>query len=592
MPLWTRVFVTSINLRPTIHNNVVTHKGNHINTANSERKSLKNFRFFALILLVGMVSVLLHELGHCIFYWMQGIPAAMSLVKEFPLQDITATQYGIGSAGGPLSNTLQMIIAYWLHQKYKDNLKLRRLLSALIFANAFYFILRSLEAVLKNEGGELESAAQLMGLNYFYVVGLFAALTIVILYLWTVENQVQRSLKNGVFFLGLFFGFVFVLSIVHSLDRTLFWHLFPTIQIDDGRLYNEHMNMSIHKPSDKIQDIRGHQMTHEAKQLQKQVEQYLSDPANQSLKNAHTYLNLASNLLLHKDLLDFAQEMVEKGLELNTRENIENSIAGIGSNWQQYQNMEYGRLYGQLGWIYWKKKQKTKALYTTEQSLHHFSKSISPGAQDILRAGIIAYGNGQQEKGWELIGRALLLDTEVENQDPDYLPALEEIINDQQGGESDAADFIAEWRFQNAGHVSNKVFRTLNGDPIRLDQQQGKILFINFFSPACGSCRQEISHLKDLYTSFASKDGVAFYFILNRPKMEQEAISLFEETGISEPVILTIEQGSSYDLIVAEPTVWIVDHSGKVISKQTGYNEGDEKIYEKNILDLLKSDAS
>ena len=66
-------------------------------------------KFLILVIVMGIISTSLHELGHCVFYWMQGIPASMSLVMEFPLVDITASQYGVGSAGGPLVNILLIV---------------------------------------------------------------------------------------------------------------------------------------------------------------------------------------------------------------------------------------------------------------------------------------------------------------------------------------------------------------------------------------------------------------------------------------------------------------------------------------------------
>jgi len=56
--------------------------------------------FASLVFLAGIVSVLFHELGHCLFYWLQGVPAAMSFVKEFPLRDITASEYAVVVDGG------------------------------------------------------------------------------------------------------------------------------------------------------------------------------------------------------------------------------------------------------------------------------------------------------------------------------------------------------------------------------------------------------------------------------------------------------------------------------------------------------------
>ena len=51
----------------------------------------------------------------------------------------------------------------------------------------------------------------------------------------------------------------------------------------------------------------------EVEQLKEHVEQFLSDPSNPHLKNPHTYVGLSGNLLVHEELLDFAQEIVERG---------------------------------------------------------------------------------------------------------------------------------------------------------------------------------------------------------------------------------------------------------------------------------------
>jgi hypothetical protein len=75
--------------------------------------------FLLLVIITGIASTSLHELGHCVFYWMQGIPAGMSLVMEFPLVDITTKQYAIGSAGGPLINILLIVGAYFLVRNQK-----------------------------------------------------------------------------------------------------------------------------------------------------------------------------------------------------------------------------------------------------------------------------------------------------------------------------------------------------------------------------------------------------------------------------------------------------------------------------------------
>ena len=99
--------------------------------------------FLFLVIIIGIVSTLFHELGHCIFYWIQGIPASMSLVMEFPLIDITAKQYGIGSIGGPLASILLFIVGYYFVRKYDKKSKKWNICSAIILSNSFYLIFRT-----------------------------------------------------------------------------------------------------------------------------------------------------------------------------------------------------------------------------------------------------------------------------------------------------------------------------------------------------------------------------------------------------------------------------------------------------------------
>ncbi|MFC1614518.1 hypothetical protein ACFL5K_04410 [Gemmatimonadota bacterium] len=197
----------------------------------------------ALVLPAGIISTLLHETGHCIFYWLQGVPSAVSLIKAYPLVDITATQHAVSCVGGPLVNILLTIVSYLLIRKHAKHSRGWSILSALIIANAFYFILRSLISVLKNNGGELEYAANLIDLNYYHVVGLFAIVTVMVLILWIKRFRIRASVVNAVTFSLFFIAYFFTIIFVQTVDRSLFWEKFPTVRIDDGRLYNDNSHM-------------------------------------------------------------------------------------------------------------------------------------------------------------------------------------------------------------------------------------------------------------------------------------------------------------------------------------------------------------
>jgi hypothetical protein len=196
--------------------------------------------FPLLVFLAGIVSALFHEFGHCVFYWLQGVPAAMSLVKEYPLRDITAHEYAIGSVGGPLASLLALTVSAWLLGRHATRQRAKPALSALVLASVFYFVLRGLIAVRKRSGGELEDIAGLVGLDYRAMVVLYAIIVACALFYHVKVTGVRVGVFTTGSFLALFVGYVFVLVSVETLDASLFWKRFPAIQIDDGRTYNPH----------------------------------------------------------------------------------------------------------------------------------------------------------------------------------------------------------------------------------------------------------------------------------------------------------------------------------------------------------------
>jgi len=204
------------------------------------RQALKSkINFLLLVIIASILSMLLHELGHCIFYWLQGVPSAVSLLRAYPLVDITATQYAVGCAGGPPVNILLITVSYLLIRKHVKHSRGWNILSAVIIANAFYLIFRSLIAVLKNDGGELSYAASLIDLNFYHVVGLFAIVTVVVLAFWIKRFKIKACVASAVTFTLFFVAFFSTICIVQTVDRSLFWEKFPTVRIDDGRLYND-----------------------------------------------------------------------------------------------------------------------------------------------------------------------------------------------------------------------------------------------------------------------------------------------------------------------------------------------------------------
>ena len=192
------------------------------------------------MVIIGVISTLLHEFGHCIFYWIQGIPASMSLVMEFPLINITAKQYGIGSIGGPLVNILLIIGGYYIVRKYRKKSNKWNIYSAVIIANSFYLIFRSILGFAKNDGGEIDSIMDLFGFDFYAAAFLFLLIAFTILILWIRKYNLQYSFGNFSYYILLFILYLVTILFMEAIDAKYLWNKYPTIEIENVRIHNPH----------------------------------------------------------------------------------------------------------------------------------------------------------------------------------------------------------------------------------------------------------------------------------------------------------------------------------------------------------------
>lgn len=324
----------------------------------------------------------------------------------------------------------------------------------------------------------------------------------------------------------------------------------------------------------------------EIEKIKKRVKEFLSlDNSNPMTQNSHIYFNITNEILQYDALVSMAEQVVEKGIAVNTVENLRKSYPDMSESVIKYQQkLEFGRLYSQYAWILWKKNQLENAFDTIKKAMSYVS---SPTPDDYIRLGIIEYENGKKQQGWEHISNALMEDTIIEERGFGYREAIYRIIKDKFGQEQAPAEFVARYRKQNAVMIPDLNLVTPLKTKVKVRQNNGKVTFIIFFSPSCSSCRQEIPSLKEVYDKFSRKDKVNFIFILNRPNMMQEAIALFEKSGIDKPIITVLEKGSVWDFIPAEPSVWIADKTGKLVFKHSGYKQGNDSIYERELSKLL-----
>lgn len=138
-----------------------------------------------------------------------------------------------------------------------------------------------------------------------------------------------------------------------------------------------------------------------------------------------------------------------------------------------------------------------------------------------------------------------------------------------------------------AASAPDFTLRTADGSNLRLAEQRGRVVLVNFWATWCAPCRQEMPLLNQLYQKYQAS-GFTLLGI-NIDADSRNAVSVANKLGVSFPVLLDGEKSVSklYDL-TSMPSTLLIDRDGKVRYVHRGYQAGYEALYEKQIRELLK----
>jgi len=131
------------------------------------------------------------------------------------------------------------------------------------------------------------------------------------------------------------------------------------------------------------------------------------------------------------------------------------------------------------------------------------------------------------------------------------------------------------------------TLRSLGGPNLRLAEQRGRVVMINFWATWCGPCRQEMPQLSKLYDKYRASGFVLLG--VNVDDDVRNATQVAARLGVSFPVLLDTDKTVSklYDLSTMPSTV-LVDRDGKVRYVHRGYLSGYEDTYDRQLRELLK----
>jgi peroxiredoxin len=137
------------------------------------------------------------------------------------------------------------------------------------------------------------------------------------------------------------------------------------------------------------------------------------------------------------------------------------------------------------------------------------------------------------------------------------------------------------------GSAPDFTLKSMSGPNLRLAEQRGRVVMVNFWATWCGPCRQEMPQLDRLYQKYKSSGFVLLG--VNVDEDVRKATDVAAKLGVTFPVLLDTDKAVSklYDLSTMPSTV-IIDRDGKVRYLHRGYLAGYEDNYDKQIRELLK----
>lgn len=124
---------------------------------------------------------------------------------------------------------------------------------------------------------------------------------------------------------------------------------------------------------------------------------------------------------------------------------------------------------------------------------------------------------------------------------------------------------------------------------MRLSEQRGNIVMVNFWASWCGPCREELPEMEKIYQDY--RDLGFEILAVNVDDHPDKANVLLDDIEVSFPVLFDTngEVSQLYD-VNAMPTTVIIDRDGNQRLLHMGYRKGDEVKYEKAIKMLIREE--
>lgn len=153
----------------------------------------------------------------------------------------------------------------------------------------------------------------------------------------------------------------------------------------------------------------------------------------------------------------------------------------------------------------------------------------------------------------------------------------------------------AETEPEDYGQCPDFTLKNLDEDNVSLREllADGPIL-LDFWATWCKPCKKEMKELQKLHDKYSDQGFKVVTVSLDDGKMASEVSKLIKRHKYTFPVLLdpTQETAQKLGFPGVLPFSLVIDREGTIHHKHIGFNEGDEKKFEAEILPLLTPEAT
>lgn len=131
---------------------------------------------------------------------------------------------------------------------------------------------------------------------------------------------------------------------------------------------------------------------------------------------------------------------------------------------------------------------------------------------------------------------------------------------------------------------------SVEGKTVRLSDYLGRdVVLLDFWATWCTPCLGELPHLQELYAAHRAEGLTVIGIDMDGPETVANVESIVRRYGLQFPVLLDEETRvvAQYNPARDAPFAVLIDRSGKVIERRTGYTPGDEVSLEAKVKELL-----